>query len=450
METIVNDNAAAPTDTGPDQPRTVEDGLQRRIGAPLLLLLVVGDILGAGIYILVGQVSSEVGGAAWLSFLGAFAVAGLSASSYSELVTRFPGSAGSALYAERAFNRRTLTFIVGMAVLLSSLSTAATTARAFAGDYLQVFVELPVIPVTIGVLAVLTIVSIRGIELSARVNVGMTLVEIAGLVTVIVIGIAALGDGIGDPGRAVDFSNLSRDGFLSATALAFFAFLGFEDAVHLSEEVRDPRRTFPRVLFAAVAITSVLYLSVVLVATMAVPGDVLAGSDGPLLEVVGLGPLAIEPRWFAVVALVAVTNTSLFALVASSRLLYGMAIGGSVPPVFGRVHPRWRTPVAASIATALLAAVLGSTGAVEDLAEAAVTLLLGVLLLVNLAAWLTRQGADAAAFRAPAFVAPAGAAAAGVLVVHQLFTASGPDLARLGVLSGVMVVLWFAAAWSRS
>ena len=213
-----------------------------------------------------GEVAGELDGAAWLGFTLAFAIAAASAASYAELVTRFPGSAGSALYAQEAFGREGLTFVVGMAVMLSSLATAATTTRAFAGDYLAEFVELPVVAVSLGVLVVLTAVSIRGIELSAKVNVGMTLIEIGGLVLVLVIGGAAILDGGGDAGRITDFSSVGPDALLTATALAFFAFLGFEDAVHLSEEVPDVRRVFPRVLFGAVVIASVLYLSVVLVA----------------------------------------------------------------------------------------------------------------------------------------------------------------------------------------
>lgn len=408
----------------------------------MLLLLVVGDILGAGIYILVGDVAGEVGTSAWLAFLLAFTVAGLSAASYSALVTRFPGSAGSALYVERAFRRRLLTFVVGMAVMLSSLSTAATTTRAFAGDYLSEFVDAPVVAVALLLLLALTLLSIRGIETSARVNVGMTIIEVGGLVAVIVIGAAALFEGQGDPGAVAEFEGLGLNGLLTATALAFFAFLGFEDAVHLSEEVRDGRRVFPRVLFGAVAIASMLYLAVVLIATMLVDVADLAGSDGPLLEVVQRGPLAISPRWFSLVALVAVSNTSLFALVASSRLLFGMASDGSLPTVFAQVHHRYRTPVVASVVAAIGAGVLASTGAVDDLAGAAVTLLLAVLVLVNLSAAVTRNEPEAeAAFDPPLVVPVLGALASGGLLTHQLATASSGDLVRLGALVGAVLVM---------
>lgn len=425
---------------------TERDGLRPVIGARLLYLMVVGDILGAGIYILVGDVAGELGGMAWLAFGSAFAIAALSAASYSELTTRFPGAAGSALYVDRAAGIPALTFAVGMAVMLSSLMTAATTARAFAGDYLAEFVDAPVVLVAVGVVAALTALNLRGIESTANANVVMTIIEIIGLLLVLVIGTAAIVDGGGEAGRLVDTSDLAIGGWLSATALAFFAFLGFEDAAHLSEEVHNPRKTFPPVLFAAVATASVLYLAVTVVATVAVDPNTLAASDGPLLEVASAGPLGVPTRWYALVALVAVTNTCLFVLVASSRLLYGMAVDGHVPATFSRLLPARRTPVVASLAMAAIATTMAATGAVSDLAEAAVTLLLAVLVAVNIAAVVTRRTPQAdAAYRAPTWMAPLGATAAMVLLAHQLATASSADLVRLVVLLAVAGVLWLAA-----
>ncbi|MFT7647675.1 MAG: APA family basic amino acid/polyamine antiporter [Candidatus Poriferisodalaceae bacterium] len=177
-----------------------------------------------------------------------------------------------------------------MAVILSSLATATTTSRAFAGQYLSTLVDAPVAPVSLGLLAVLTVVSLRGIQLSARVNVALTLVEIGGLLLVIGIGSAALVSGEGGPSAVLDVGQVSANGLLTAMSLAFFAFLGFEDAVHLSEEVAHPRQSFPRVLFGSVAIAATLYLAVVLVSTMLIDSSSLAASDGPLLEVVNRSP----------------------------------------------------------------------------------------------------------------------------------------------------------------
>ncbi len=413
-----------------DQPGSSR--LMGRISTRLLLLLVVGDILGAGIYVLIGELAGLVGGLAWAAFGGAFVIALTSATSYAELVTRYPGAAGSALYAQRAFRSPTLTAAVGFAVLVASVATSATTARAFAGDYLTEFVDLPTRPVAVAVVIALGLIAALGIEASARANASLTLVETGGLLLIIVVGVVAVFGGNGEPSALTDTTDVTTNDALGAVALAFFAFLGFEDAVHLSEEVEDPQRSFPPVLIGAVLITGVVYLLVALAAGLLVDPAVLAASDGPLLEVAKAGSLAIPDRLFAAIALGAVTNTSLFALVAAARLLYGMADTGDIPPVLARVSPRRGSPMVAVAVVTVLAAILAATGAVGDLAQTAVTALLAVLCVVNVAAIRTRfvEGG----WRPKPWVAWIGAIASGTLLVHQLITSSGSDLVRVGVL----------------
>src|SRR6187455_2438003 len=108
-------------------------GLVRVMGPKLLLLFIVGDILGTGVYALTGQVAGEVGGAAWAPFLLAFAVATVTAFSYLELVTRYPQAAGAALYTHRAFGLHFLTFLVAFTVMCSGITSASTASNAFAG-----------------------------------------------------------------------------------------------------------------------------------------------------------------------------------------------------------------------------------------------------------------------------------------------------------------------------
>ncbi len=417
-------------------------GLRGRVSERLLLLLVVGDILGAGIYVLIGELAGEVGGLAWAAFAGAFLIAITSAASYAELVTRYPGAAGSALYARKAFDSPTVTTMVGLAVLASTLATSATTARAFAGDYLAAFVDLPERPVAILVVLTLAVIASFGIETSARANATLTVVEAAGLVLIITLGVLALGDGSGDVGRLTETDGLGVGSVFAGVSLAFFAFLGFEDAVHLSEEVEDPQRTFPRVLLTAVVVTGVVYLLVALTAGLLVEADTLAGSDGPLLEVVRVGPIDIPERLFSAIALGAVTNTSLFALVAAARLLYGMARTGDAPAALGEVSRRG-SPARAVAVAGLIAAAFAATGAVGDLARTAVTALLAVLLVVNVSAIKTRH--EPVGWRPLPWVAWVGATACAVLLAHQLLTASAADLARLGVL----IVLGAAARFLR-
>jgi len=413
----------------------------------MLLLLVIGDILGAGIYVLVGELAAQVGPMLWLAFAGAFVIALASAVSYAELVTRFPGAAGSALYARRAFGSPTMTALVGIAVLASTLSTSATTARAFAGDYLSELVEVPTSPVAVLVVIVLTAIAALGVEASARANATLTLVEASGLVLVITIGVVVITGGEAEVGSVWQPSTLQAGAYLNAVALAFFAFLGFEDAVHLSEEVDNPRRTFPLVLLGAVLVAGVIYLLVAVTTGAVVDPAVLAASDGPLLEVVKAGNVAVSDQVFALIALGAVTNTSLFALVSAARLLFGMGRDGDLPAVLGRVSARRGSPVVAVVVSGALAAVLAATGAVGPLARTAVTALLFVLFIVNVAAIKTRS--EPQGWRPPQWVAFAGAVTTGSLFLHQLLTADGSGLLRLGALVGLGLLVRLLARFGR-
>jgi basic amino acid/polyamine antiporter, APA family len=255
--------------------------LKRAISGNLLLLLVVGDVLGAGIYALVGKVGERVGGAIWVAFLVALALAMFTASAYAELVTKYPQAAGAALYVNKAWRRPLFTFLVAFTVMSSGLTSAATLARAFGGDYLSVFLDVPAVPAALVFILVVALVNFRGIAESVRLNVVLTSIELIGLVLVVVVGLAAIGQsGSGvDAGRVLDFKGGESVvlAIAGGTGLAFFSLIGFEDSVNLAEEARDPTRDYPRALFGGLLIAGAVYLLVTVVASMAVPTDRLAG-----------------------------------------------------------------------------------------------------------------------------------------------------------------------------
>ncbi len=409
----------------------------------MLAVLVVGDVLGAGIYILIGEVAREVGGLVWLAFAVAFVVALLTVLSYVELVAAHPHASGSAHYARLAFGRPLLTFVVGFVVTASAVSTGAAVSRAVGGQYLTAFVDLPTTPVALGTVVLLGLVTWVGISESARVNAVMTVVEVSGLVLVIGAGLAALLGGDAQPARLVEpgpSGSVGLAGVLGGAALAFFAFLGFEDAVHLSDEVVEPRRTFPRALLAGVTVVALLYLGVAASAAMLVAPDVLATSQAPLLDALAAGPIPVSPRLFAVIALVAVTNTALLALVTASRQIYGLAADGDLPRVLAGVGRR-RTPTPAIVAAMVLAGALAATGEVRDLAETTVALLLAVFVLVNVCVPVLRRSADHApppgSFRAPSWTPPLGAVTATVLLAVAVVAGGVGLLVRIAALLGV-------------
>jgi basic amino acid/polyamine antiporter, APA family len=358
----------------------------------MLFFFILGDILGAGIYVLVGQVAGEAGGAIWTAFLLALVLALFTAAAYAELATKYPHAGGAALYAGKALRSKAVAFLVAFAVMASGIASASTLARAFGGDYLRTFVELPVLPVALAFLLAIALINFYGVIASLRVNIGLTLVEVGGLLLVVAIAIGAIAAGEGAPSRAIEFDADAGvvAAILSGAALAFYALIGFEDSVNLAEEVRDPARAYPRALFGGLLAAGLIYMLVTVTASIAVPTAELAVSSGPLVEVAQRGPLAVSPEVFSAIALLAISNGALINMIMVSRLLYGMAVEEVLPRFLQPVHPTRRTPWAAITFSTALAAVLAATGDVRTLASTTVLLLLLVFIVVNASVLLLR------------------------------------------------------------
>ncbi len=418
--------------------------LHRAISGRMLVVFIVGDILGAGIYALVGKLAGHVGGAVWLPLAIGFLLAALTAGSYAELVGKYPRAAGAALYAHRAWKRPFVTFLVAFAVLMSGVTSAATAARAFGGEYLAAFVTTPPMIASLGFLAVITFVNFLGISESVKVNLVLTIVEVGGLIVVLVVGVIGIAQGVAEPGRAftLEAPNGAVLGVLGATALGFYALIGFEDSVNLAEETDEPHRTFPRALFVGITLTGVLYVAIAIVAVMLVEPAVLARSSGPLLEVVVAAGVRFPAELFALIALLAIGNTALINMIMASRLLYGMSNEKIIPRAFGLVHPGRKTPVVAIGFTVVIAAALTTVGSVKELAETTVLLLLLVFALVNIIVLvLRRRPVEHAHFRTSRVAAGAGAVFS--LVLASPLTGRSPRVYLLAaILLGVGALLW--------
>jgi basic amino acid/polyamine antiporter, APA family len=331
--------------------------------------------------------------------------------------------------------------MVAFAVMASGITSASTLSRAFGGDYLKEFIDVPIVLAALVFIVLVAAINFRGISESVKVNVVLTTIEVLGLVLIVVIAAAALADGEGDAGRAFDFKEGESvvGAMVGGAALAFYALIGFEDSVNVAEETERPERDYPRALFAGLLIAGVIYLAVSLLASMVVPTDDLAGSSGPLLEVVQVGPLSVSTKIFAAIALFAVANGALINMIMASRLTYGMSRQGIVPRTFGRVHPRRRTPLAAIVFTTALAMVLISTGDLSDLADTTVLLLLVVFIVVNVSVLvLRRDRVDRPHFHAPTLFPILGIAVCIALMTEK----SAETYARAGILLAVGVVFW--------
>lgn len=427
--------------------------LKRVIGPKLLLLFVIGDILGTTVYSLTGQVAGKVGGALWVPFLVAFLVAFLTAFSYLELVSKYPRAAGAALYTHKAFGVHFLTFMVAFAVMSSGITSASSAAQGFSGDYLAAIVgpNVPGWAVAIGFLMLLAGINLRGVSESVKLNVVLTIIEVSGLAIVILFGTIAIFGGssnpdlAADPGRLLEFNTADTSPFFavtSATALAFFAMVGFEDSVNMAEETKDPSRTFPRVVLLGLSITAVIYLVIAVVTSTLVPTSTLAGSDGPLLLVVQAAAPWFPPVLFSLIAMFALTNTGLINMLMASRLLYGMANERIIPRAFGSVLSVRRTPWVSILFTSIIAIILVSSVTIADLGGTTSLLLLMVFAVVNVAVLVLRREKVAHAhFTAPTWVPILGA----ITCTFFALPITGRPLkeyAIAGALLGIGVLFW--------
>ena len=430
--------------------------LRRVMGPGLLLLFVVGDILGTGVYALTGKVANEVGGAVWLPFLNAFIVALVTACSYLELVTKYPRAAGAALYTHKAFGIHFFTFLVCFTVMCSGLTSASSASKSFAGNFSEAFgldLKTGTIGLTLlalGFMTLVALVNFRGVGESVKANVVLTCVEVTGLLIIIAIGFWALGSGEGDPSRLSDISvprgESAFGAVTAATALAFFAMVGFEDSVNMAEETKDPVRIFPKMMLTGLVITGVIYLLVSVSAISLVSASDLGEGDTPLLKVVQAGAPGFPLGIFAFITMFAVANSALINMLMASRLLYGMANERVLPPALGLVHRTRRTPWVAIVFTSLLAFGLIWFADLAALGGTTSLLLLCVFTVVNIAVLILRRDpVDHRHFRAPTAVPVVGALLCAFLA-SPLSGRAPADYRIAGVLLALGVVLW-AVTW---
>jgi len=421
--------------------------LIRSIGPFQLTLYGLGSMLGSGIYGLIGQAAGQVGNAVWASFLVAMVVALLTALSYASLGSRYPRAGGAAYVTQKAYGMPLLSFVVGLAVVCSGLASVATQSQVFARNLavLLGWATFPIWAAGAGFLLVMAALVLRGIRESMWVNVAFTLVEAAGLLLVIAVGIPYWG--------SVDLLEVPQVPGGDATALlvmhgavlTFFAFIGFEDTLNVAEECRDPQRTIPLALITAMLAGALIYVAVAVTAVSVVPWRELSEAAGPLTEVMARAAPTIAPWIFTTVTLFAVANTALVNYVTSSRLVYGMARQGLLPRALARVYHRTRTPHVAAIMLLAVLLPLGLFGTVANLASASVLLLLVVFAVVNGALFILKghKSEPPGRFEVPRWVPAAGTVICLLLVGLRVASSDwhAPALAG-GLLLGIVALYW--------
>jgi len=357
--------------------------LSREVGAALLLFYGLGNILGAGIYVLVGKVVGIAGYFSVLAFLLACIIVVFTAFSYMELVSRYPVSAGAAIYIKEGLDYTWLSIVFGLLIAVAGLVSAATIAHGFAG-YLAQFMQIDQkLSITILIIA-LVVIAIVGIKASVIVASVLTIIEIAGLLLIIYYGF----DKITVPTvpyrefiPQFDFSDISVI-FLGAF-LAFYAFIGFEDMVNIAEEVKEPAKTFPVAIILALAISTLLYLLIVIIALETLSLDELNNSTAPFADIykklTGKDPVLIS-----IIGTLAVVNGALIQIIMASRIVYGMATKAWLPSVLSQVSYRTKTPINSTLLVGIITIVFALLFDIVALATYTSMLILIIFTLVNI------------------------------------------------------------------
>ena len=366
--------------------------LKRSLTLPLITFYGLGNILGAGIYALIGKVAGEAGYYAPISFVIAAIIASFSALSYAELSARYPVSAGESVYLYEGFQLRWLSIVVGLLIVAAGIMSSAAIAHAFAGyfkviagSYIPLIQNLPSALILSSLLVILTALAMWGIKQSVAVASFLTLLEIIGLSLVIWVGVEQMPrlqqsyEAI--PDLAFNFSSI---GIFAGAFLAFYAYLGFEDMVNVAEEVKDPQSNMPRAIFLAVIISTLLYAGVAIVAVLLVEPQQLALSEAPLADVY-IAATGKAPVVISLIGVFAVVNGALIQLIMASRLLYGMGHRGWLPIWFSRIYSPTRTPINSTLVVAALILFFAILLPIVTLAEMTSFLILIVFALVNLA-----------------------------------------------------------------
>lgn len=359
--------------------------LARRISLISLIFYGVGDILGAGIYGLIGKAAGIMGNGIWLAFLVSALAAIFTGLTYASLGSRYPRAAGTAYVLKKSFGSSFLAYVFGIAVLCSGLVSMGTASRAFSGYLVGLIPSLNLPSGILIFIALLTLIVLKGIKESMWANIVCTTIELAGLLFIVAIGFSFIGQT-----SLLDFTSSQNPSpspqmplVFSGAILAFYSFMGFEDIMNVAEEVENPERNLPIGLLTAVAISSVIYMLISIIAISVVPANELAASTQPLVEVVKRAAPWLPTKIFSFISMFAIANTALLNFIMASRLIYGMSCEGLLPKKWGFVSPKTKTPVIAILICIGIVLFMAFIGEIATLARSSSLLLLSSFLLMN-------------------------------------------------------------------
>jgi APA family basic amino acid/polyamine antiporter len=374
--------------------------LRRTLNLPLLVLYGLGTTIGAGIYALIGEIAGVAGRHAPWAFLLASVLAAFTACSFAELSVRYPRAAGAALYTQSGFGSVRVGQTVGLLVALAGIVSSAALMNGFVG-YLNAYLSVTPLVLIGACVVLLTGVAVWGVTQSVIIAGLISVVEVGGLLWIVFLGADRVTlDAIAWPAPEV----VVWAPILWGGVLAFYAYIGFEDLVEVVEEVKGDQRTLPWAILLTLAISSVIYVLLVVTAIATLGPEGLSGSSAPMAALY-FYLTHKDPVVISVIGIVAIVNGALIQIIMASRVLYGLAARDQLPAQFAVINPRTQTPLFATLVVGLAVFLLAAVGDLAGLAQVTSTLMLAVFALVNLALFRVK-GRDSV---------PGGTDAAGVL-----------------------------------
>ncbi|MDP9796715.1 APA family basic amino acid/polyamine antiporter [Catenuloplanes nepalensis] len=376
--------------------------LKRAVGPVQLTALGVGAVIGTGIFVVIGEGAGLAGPGVILAFVLAGLACLFSALSYAELASSMPVS-GSAYTYTYATLGELVAWIIGWDLILEYGVAVAAIAVGWGGNvnaFLDATfgfelpaaisqsppdgtVNLPAVAVVLMITALLAL----GVRESARANLVMVVVKLAVLIFFIIVACTAI--------NTANFTPLlpnGGDGVVSAAALIFFAFIGFDAVTTGSEEARNPARDLPIAIIGSLVVCTVFYVLVSIGAVGIAGAGVLSGSDAPLAAALSDGA---GITWAAAIlafgALVAITSVVLVILYGQTRIFFSMCRDGLLPRRLATLHPRLGTPVVLTVGLGLLISVLAALVPLSEIVRLTNIGTLFAFVLVNIGVLVLRR-----------------------------------------------------------
>jgi len=337
----------------------------------------IGVIVGTGIYTLIGIGAGISGNLLWLSFIIAGIIASLTALSYAKLSSIFTKVSAESFYAQKAFKNKKISFLVGYLSLLVWIFSAATVAWGLAA-YAKAITPINPLFIAIGSIIIISIINFLGVQKSVIANNILTIITLFGLFVIIIFGLPYIGqvnlfEGINKMNFIENSFSLSNSIF-SAAALVFFAFLGFEGIVNISEETKNPKKNIPKAIFFSLFFVTIIYVLISIIAVSVVPPIELYNATLPTSTSEGPLSLVAEQVLFpgaglilTLIAFCAIGSTLIVILNVSSRIIYGLSKQELAPKMFEYLNPKTNTPAVAILLTTILACLFALIGNIETL-----------------------------------------------------------------------------------